>query len=296
LLEWTDVVLIPFEDDVGNRLNIGRFANFTPAGTNFSGCMDEVRIYSGSLSTWQVYQLYMSSASLKTNLVTSDSPLLTGIISDPLDRITITIAGNTYTGTNNGDGTWSLPAWTITPALTNGVESVVLNVMNPYNKTFSYNANFDILIPSSINNIYIYGPSLLSITGSVENSANILEYQFDYFSVYDGKWLDSWYYTTISMDTLSGPWWSSISNASLQWKGDPITVLSGTTNPRVVVSTGIQSYTVANVVTTFIKRDNALNSDVKGEYGSKLSIKATIPAYQKPGTYTGTITYTLYEN
>jgi hypothetical protein len=63
-----------------------------------------------------------------------------------------------------------------------------------------------------------------------------------------------------------------------------------------VIATGIQSYQVANTTTTFIKRDTAANSNVKGQYGSKLWIRVDVPSYHPIGSYTGTITYTLYEN
>lgn len=75
-----------------------------------------------------------------------------------------------------------------------------------------------------------------------------------------------------------------------------MTLLSGSANPRVVVATGMQAYTWANTTVTFVKRDTAANSSLIGQYGSKLWLKVTVPPYQVIGTYTGTITYTLYEN
>ena len=49
-------------------------------------------------------------------LVTNDtSPRLTGTVSDPDAEVAVTVGGATYTATNNGDGTWTLPDDTITP-------------------------------------------------------------------------------------------------------------------------------------------------------------------------------------
>lgn len=74
-----------------------------------------MRVYSTALSSGQVYTLYAQPAALVTSTTTDSSPLLTGTITNPLDRITITISGTTYTGTNNGNGTWSLASGTISP-------------------------------------------------------------------------------------------------------------------------------------------------------------------------------------
>ena len=37
----------------------------------------------------------------------------------------VTVNGSTYTATNNGDGTWTLPADVIAPGLTDGTYDVV---------------------------------------------------------------------------------------------------------------------------------------------------------------------------
>ncbi len=49
-------------------------------------------------------------------LVTNDTtPALTGTVSDPDADVEVTVGGSTYTATNNGDGTWTLPDDTIGP-------------------------------------------------------------------------------------------------------------------------------------------------------------------------------------
>ncbi len=55
---------------------------------------------------------------------TSTSPAIGGTVNDPTAVITVVVDGTTYTATNNGDGTWSLPAGTIAPALGDGSHSV----------------------------------------------------------------------------------------------------------------------------------------------------------------------------
>lgn len=64
----------------------------------------------------------------------------------------------------------------------------------------------------------------------------------------------------------------------------------------MVIATGMQTYGLTNTVSTYIKRDTGANSGLTGQYGSSLWIRVNVPAYQTPGTYTSTITYTLYEN
>ena len=120
-----------------NRRNIGRFADSTPSNY-FNGCVDDVRIYNTDLTAWQIYDLYTRPATLSTTLSSDSSPLLRGTIGNTLDRITLTINGTTYTGTNAGNGTRSLSQWTISPALADGIYTVSMNVTNPYDRSVSY--------------------------------------------------------------------------------------------------------------------------------------------------------------
>ena len=47
-------------------------------------------------------------------LITNDNtPQLTGTVDDPTAVVEVTVNGNTYLATNNGDGTWTLPDDTI---------------------------------------------------------------------------------------------------------------------------------------------------------------------------------------
>ena len=57
-------------------------------------------------------ELFVSVNKLVTNDTT---PRLTGTVSDPDADVEVTVGGATYTATNNGDGTWTLPDGTIAP-------------------------------------------------------------------------------------------------------------------------------------------------------------------------------------
>ena len=60
-------------------------------------------------------------------LTTSDTtPQLTGTVDDATASISVTVDGNVYAATNNGDGTWTLADDSITPALSLGTYDVVV--------------------------------------------------------------------------------------------------------------------------------------------------------------------------
>ena len=66
-------------------------------------------------------------------LSTSDStPPLTGTVDDPTAVIQVTVDGNTYAATNNGDGTWTLADDTIAPALADGTYDVAVTATDPF--------------------------------------------------------------------------------------------------------------------------------------------------------------------
>ncbi|MBM4049787.1 MAG: hypothetical protein FJ279_32220, partial [Planctomycetes bacterium] len=60
-----------------------------------------------------------------TPRATNDTtPALTGTVNEPGATVQVTVGGNTYAATNNGDGTWTLADNTIAPALAAGVYEV----------------------------------------------------------------------------------------------------------------------------------------------------------------------------
>lgn len=66
------------------------------------------------------------------NLTTSDTtPVIEGTTNDPEATITVTIDGNNYTAVNNGDGTWTLPDNTVSPALADGSYDITITATDP---------------------------------------------------------------------------------------------------------------------------------------------------------------------
>lgn len=66
-------------------------------------------------------------------ILTSDTtPAISGTVDDMAASIEVTVGGNAYAATNNGDGTWSLADNTISPALAIGLYEVVVTATNPF--------------------------------------------------------------------------------------------------------------------------------------------------------------------
>lgn len=61
---------------------------------------------------------------------TSVSPELTGTVDDTTATVSVNVNGTDYPATNNGDGTWTLPAGTISPDLAVGVYDVAASATN----------------------------------------------------------------------------------------------------------------------------------------------------------------------
>lgn len=292
--EWTNTTSVTYSSNAANRLNIGRLADSTP--TNYyDWCVDDVRFYSTALTSGQVYTLYAKPATLTTSATTNASPLLTGTIQGVLDTITLTISGNVYTGTNNGDGTRTLNAGVISPWLVNWTYSTTLTVTNPYGRSVQYSSAFTVTLPTG--DFCIASPS--SINFPSFTTASTIQTWFTtsswYFELIDSSGVDSGYYTTLQITNLS---WSStsIANTWIARQSTGIVLLSWTANTGVVLGSAFSSYSVASGTVTFIKRDPAPNWWKTGIYWAPLQLRISLPAYIKPDTYTGTITYTLYEN
>lgn len=67
-----------------------------------------------------------------TPKTTADTtPSVSGTVDDATATIKVTINGVTYTATNNGDGTWTLPDNTISPALAEGTYNVTAKATDP---------------------------------------------------------------------------------------------------------------------------------------------------------------------
>lgn len=119
----------------------------------------------------------------------------------------------------------------------------------------------------------------------------------NYFWVQDLKGIDSWYNTTLQLSWNLSSSGNIISGSNVSFVAVwTISVLSGTTNPRVVLDAATAWYQALNASRNYIKRNNAANSWVIGYYGSLINLKIDVPAWQPAGAYVGTLVYTLIEN
>lgn len=92
-----------------------------------------------------------------SSLSTTDrTPELTGAVSDPMATIKVAVNGQTYTATNNGNGTWTLSDNTILPAnaLSDGTYSVTVTAID-----ISNNVGVD----ATDNELIIDGPPTVTI-------------------------------------------------------------------------------------------------------------------------------------
>ncbi len=120
-----------------------------------------------------------------------------------------------------------------------------------------------------------------------------------YFTVDDLRGADVGYYTTVQLNAnLVGPGVATMlrTNVFMKTLSSVTTLLAGTANANVVVDAGMSAYQSLEVPRQLIKRNNAANSGIIGQYGTLPELQLIIPAYQAVGTYTGTLTYTLYSN
>ncbi len=207
--------------------------------------------------------------------------------------------------------TWAWPIWTntYTTAVTfaSGVSSTTLNTTIKTAQTTalavrqstSYGYTWSTFIVS--NAVISIGsptsqtmPSVTSSTSS-QNVSLTPSWAGNYFYVDDQKWLDAWYYTTISCSSLTSSG-NIITNKNISLSTDgTIDLISGTWNPRVVSDIGTSSQ-MCDSTLTFIRRNNESNFWILGKYGQFLNIHVTIPARQSPWNYQGTIVFTLIEN
>lgn len=139
-------------------------------------------------------------------------------------------------------------------------------------------------------------------TFTVSSSAQTVERQFtgtsEAFFVDDLKGSNNGYYTTIQTTPLSGAngvIWTG--NISIRTPVSTTTLLTWSANTWVILSGGVAwtSYRNFGAPLTFISRNAWPNAGLIGRYGVRPFIQVIIPAYQAVGTYTATITYTLFD-
>ncbi len=162
-------------------------------------------------------------------------------------------------------------------------------------------ANTLVQVSIATGNINIYSTGTFNFGQYTVSASNqtVTGAFLSYFSVEDLKGLNSGYYTTVQMSgNLMSPGGASIANTgiSMLTLTTGTTLIAGTANLRVQVAAGMLSFSSLDTARTLIKRDNAANLGVLGQYGTLPQMQVLIPAFQTIGVYTGTLVYTLYEN
>ncbi|HEY9658584.1 MAG TPA: Ig-like domain-containing protein, partial [Allocoleopsis sp.] len=120
------------------------------------------------------------------NSLTSNdnTPALTGTVNDPTAVVKVTIAGQTYTATNNGNGTWSLADGTIAPALADGTYNVQVTATdaagNIGNDTTTNELTINTTVPDTTPPIVSVNPlstadSTPALSGSVDDPNAIVK-------------------------------------------------------------------------------------------------------------------------
>ncbi len=155
------------------------------------------------------------------------------------------------------------------------------------------------------------GDLTIEATGSIDMGvlpvstvATPVEYTFsgttsEHFVVQDLKWAFSGYYTTIQASNLTDGVGNSIPASNVSLRVDPLNILllAGSANSNVAFGPSVSTtFTLIDSAITFIKRDPATNNGLTGRYGVLPTLRVLVPAYQAVWVYSGTLTFTLFEN
>lgn len=113
------------------------------------------------------------------------SPALTGTISSATSQVQVIINGQTYNATNNGDGTWTLPAGTIQPALADGSYNITVNAINPNTNvveatvTLSPGVRIDTIAPQVTINTTETDQRQPELTGTTDDATAVITVQIN---------------------------------------------------------------------------------------------------------------------
>ncbi|MCF7834756.1 hypothetical protein K9M48_01735 [Candidatus Gracilibacteria bacterium] len=116
----------------------------------------------------------------------------------------------------------------------------------------------------------------------------------DYFWLEDRMGLSTGHYTTIQCNGLYGPTGSTITGIYMKAGNiNPLRILGNTGNVLIYNNlTGYQS--IYNPLVYIYKATDNVNAGKANKYGDNPYIKIIIPPYTSPGTYNGTIVFSLY--
>lgn len=121
----------------------------------------------------------------------------------------------------------------------------------------------------------------------------------NYFRVQDLLGANSGYYTTIESSDLtsSAPGTIAKTFVSLKSVDNVVDKLAGAVNTNVTIWSSFSgTYATLDTPKTYIQRTAGANGGKVGKYGDLPWLQVEVPPYQTVGSYTGTLTYTLYVN
>jgi hypothetical protein len=140
------------------------------------------------------------------------------------------------------------------------------------------------------NNVHLWTPTTSS-------SDQEISWQFtDNFRIEDLQGYMTGHYTTIQCDGIYGSLGNTLTGIYLK-AGNVTPTLLLWNSGNVSIGTALGSYiTILTPVTYIYKATDIANAWVANKYWDKPRLKITIPWWTPPGTYSGTIVFSLYMN
>ena len=131
----------------------------------------------GSISNSMTVIIDTTSPRVTVDSQTTESamPTLTGTVNDPDAIIQVTVNGQTFTATNNGDGTWSLSGSNLTP-LPNGTFDVQVQSTDVAGNTGTDTSTNELVVQSTITPPLSSRPSRFSVGAGVGGSSQVTVY------------------------------------------------------------------------------------------------------------------------
>ena len=116
----------------------------------------------------------------------------------------------------------------------------------------------------------------------------------DSFWVEDLQWYITGHYSTIQCDGVYGSAWNRLTWVYFKAENSIPTLLEWTTG-NVFIGTGLDTYqNILSPITYIYKPTNISNAWVLNRYWDTPRLKIVIPGWTPPGTYSGTIVFSLY--
>ncbi|MEQ9466760.1 MAG: LamG-like jellyroll fold domain-containing protein [Ekhidna sp.] len=131
------------------------------------------------------------------------SPELTGTVDDPTASVEVTILSNTFAANNNGDGTWTLPQGTISPALVNGTYNVQVEATDLAGNVGSDATVDELVVQLGVTGLMVDSFDDTSITMIWDAGIDVDFYELDVSTVADFSTILSGYPKSIPMGVES---------------------------------------------------------------------------------------------